>query len=169
MRTLLCAHCDELATIREEGDRLLRLQRLNKATEADRELLTVTHKRQLILENSPCAMNRKLDNGTWVHASETTEWRDGSGYDEDGERTGRWVTEITLNAETKAGREYVYCGRPFSTLAEAKARMEALPADFDIEETDDWYYERNVYGSRAYVEDGDEEAQVEREREGYPR
>ncbi len=161
----LCAHCATVSQLRDRFSFLSGLENrsygpfaVRKITDEEKEEKVKVYSELTEAERAPCAMTRKIGT-TWIHVTE--EPMD-SGQNEDGDRT--YTNVPLLVAETKAGREYVNA-RHFANVVEAKAHMDGLPADFDPHKAEDWYFNRNVYGSAAYVADGDEEAQIERERE----
>lgn len=107
------------------------------------------------------ARGQRVINGVHLHAGVGEDIA--HGHNEDGPYTYR-VNLVSVIAETQHGREFL-CIVPFETLREAVEYLEALPETFSPDDHLEFYFSRNQYGSRAYVFDGDEEAQIERERE----
>jgi hypothetical protein len=105
-------------------------------------------------------MDRRIGK-TRLHAGMAKDFVQAMG--EDGPYTKR-VEYPAVTAVTDAGREYICC-RDFAMVIEAQLYVLDLPEDFDPETHPDFRWERNMYGSPAYVRDGDEETQIQRERE----
>jgi hypothetical protein len=99
---------------------------------------------------------------TDVSAGIFKDFREAEG--EDGPYTRR-VALAGVEARTARGGIF-YAGRPFGGLDEAIEYVQALPEDFDPVQHGEFHWSRNEYGSRAYVQEGDEDRQIEEERNG---
>lgn len=101
-------------------------------------------------------------NGVDIHIS--TRLEDYRSTNEDGESVTHRLWTTTIYAETKKGKQYVAGAMDHQS---AKEMVASLPRDFDPATHPSFVFERNSYGSQAYAEDGDEWAQIERERSSW--